>query len=68
MAQEQGVSVKELLEAGKKYELAYEGNITDGAVLLGQSIGIINSIESASEIINTIVKDAEKLLKNVSIK
>ncbi len=68
ITQEQGVSVKELLEAGKKYELAYEGNITDGAVLLGQSIGIINSIESASDIINTIVKDAEKLLKNVSIK
>ncbi|MFX1337900.1 MAG: NAD(P)H-dependent flavin oxidoreductase [Promethearchaeota archaeon] len=64
MAEEQGVSVEELIEDGKKYELAYQGNIKDGAVLLGQSIGIMNSIESVSDIINSIVSDAEKRLKN----
>ena len=64
MAEEQGVTIEEMIEAGKKYELAYNGNITDGAVLLGQSIGIINSLENVSDIISTIVKDAEKLLKN----
>ncbi len=64
MAEEQGVSIEELIEDGKKYELAYHGNIKDGAVLLGQSIGIMHSIESVSNIINSIVSDAEKRLKN----
>ncbi len=66
MAEEKGVSVKDMIEAGKKYELAYEGNITGGAVLLGQSIGVINSVESCGDIIDSIIKDAEKCIKNVS--
>ena len=64
--QEKGLSIQDLLEINKKYELAYEGNITDGAVLLGQSIGVINSIESVKDIIDSIVKDAEICLKNAS--
>jgi NAD(P)H-dependent flavin oxidoreductase YrpB (nitropropane dioxygenase family) len=66
MALEQGVTIEQMIEDGKKYELAYQGNIMDGAVLLGQSIGTINSIESVSDIINKIVSDAENLLKNAS--
>ena len=66
MAQEAATSLKEALEAGKKYDMAYEGNIEDGAVLLGQSIGIINSIERTTDIIDTIVKDAEKYIQKVS--
>ncbi len=66
MAEEQGVSIEEMIEAGKKYELSYEGNITDGAVLLGQSIGIMKSIESVPDIINSIVSNAEKRLKNAA--
>ena len=66
MAQEQATSLKEALEAGKKYDLAYEGNITDGAVLVGQSIGIINSVEHAEDIIETIMKDAEQRIQKVS--
>jgi NAD(P)H-dependent flavin oxidoreductase YrpB (nitropropane dioxygenase family) len=64
MAQEAQTTLEELIEAGKKYELAYEGNVTDGAVLLGQSIGIINSVETVSDIIESIVKGAEKYIKN----
>jgi len=66
MAQESATSLKEALEAGKKYDLAYEGNITDGAVLVGQSIGIINSVERATDIIDTIIKDAEKYIQKVA--
>jgi len=66
MALEQGVTIEQMIEDGKKYELAYQGNIADGAVLLGQSIGIIESIENVPDIINSIVSDAEKLLKNAS--
>ena len=49
-----------------EYELAYRGNINDGAVLLGQSIGVINSIESVSDIIDNVIKTAEKRIKAIS--
>ena len=42
---------------------AYRGDMENGGVLLGQSIGIINQIRSASDIIETIINDAEKALK-----
>jgi len=65
--QETSLTTEDLRERLKKAESAYTtGNITDGSVLLGQSIGIINSIESVSAIIETIVKDAEKSIKNAS--
>ena len=35
----------------------------NGGVLLGQSIGIINKLETVSDIIGTIVIDSEKSLK-----
>jgi len=66
MAEESGVSLEETIEQGKKYELAYNGNITDGAVLVGQSIGIINSIERVPDIIEDIMKTAEKRIKAIS--
>ncbi len=66
MAQESSMTEADVIEEGKKYELAYNGNIKDGAVLLGQSIGIINSIENVKNIIDTIIADAEKYLKNAN--
>jgi len=63
IAEEKGMDLEALIKDGKKYELAYKGDIDNGPVLLGQSIGIINSIESVSDIINSIVNDAEKYLK-----
>ena len=64
VAQEQKMTLEQAIEDGKYYEMIYDGNIDDGAVLLGQSIGVINSVERVSDIINTIVSDAEKCLKN----
>ena len=46
----------------KFYELSYNGDIEEGAVLLGQSIGVIDSIESVSHIINSVVSGAETRL------
>jgi len=67
LSQEESLTIEDLRARLKKAESAYTtGNITDGGVLLGQSIGIINSIESVSDIIETIVKDAEKSIKNAS--
>ena len=45
---------------------AYQGDMENGAVLIGQSIGIVNQIDSVSDIIETIIKDAEKALKNAN--
>jgi NAD(P)H-dependent flavin oxidoreductase YrpB (nitropropane dioxygenase family) len=55
--------IKELANA---YLAAYRGDVKSGAVLLGQSIGVIDSIESVSDIINDIVSEAESLIKNAA--
>ena len=57
---------RQALEDQKHYEMTYNGNIDDGAVLLGQSIGVINSIESVKDIMDTMIKNAEKSLINAS--
>jgi len=49
----------------KNYAI-YEGDVESGIVPLGQSIGVIESIESVSDIINKCVKDAEISLKKAS--
>ncbi|MFX0084888.1 MAG: NAD(P)H-dependent flavin oxidoreductase [Candidatus Hodarchaeota archaeon] len=64
LAQEAVLSQDDILNTIRAYELAYEGNIKDGAVLLGQSIGLIDDIESVSVIIEKTIKDAEAALKN----
>ncbi|MFX1591796.1 MAG: NAD(P)H-dependent flavin oxidoreductase [Promethearchaeota archaeon] len=66
MELEAQITAEMAMEDQKHYEMTYEGNIDDGAVLLGQSIGLINSVESVQEIINNIVKDAEKRLKEAN--
>jgi enoyl-[acyl-carrier protein] reductase II len=63
MAQEAAITPEAALEMGKKYELAYQGNINDGAVPLGQSIGIVNRIEHVTDIITRVMNDAENKLK-----
>jgi NAD(P)H-dependent flavin oxidoreductase YrpB (nitropropane dioxygenase family) len=47
-----------------KLEKAYNGDVENGIILLGQSCGLIDEIESVSDIINSIVKGAEKCLKS----
>ncbi len=66
MALEAQLTPEKALEDQKHYEMTYNGNIDDGAVLLGQSIGIINSIESIKDIMDNMVKNAEKSLINAS--
>jgi NAD(P)H-dependent flavin oxidoreductase YrpB (nitropropane dioxygenase family) len=64
MAEEKGMTLQKALEDGKFYEMIYDtGNIDDGAVLLGQSIGVINKIEPISDIIDSLIKGAENCLK-----
>ncbi|MFW9915041.1 MAG: NAD(P)H-dependent flavin oxidoreductase [Candidatus Thorarchaeota archaeon] len=66
MAQEATFDADDLLRIARAYELAYEGNVKDGAVLLGQSIGLVDSIKSVSDIIEKIVTDAEAAVKRAA--
>ncbi len=66
MALEAQITPEIAMEDQKHYEMTYDGNVEEGAVLLGQSIGLIDSVESVQEIINTIVNDAEKRLREAS--
>jgi NAD(P)H-dependent flavin oxidoreductase YrpB (nitropropane dioxygenase family) len=66
MALEAQITPEKALEDQKHYEMTYEGNIDDGAVLLGQSIGAIKSIESVKDIMDNMVKTAEKALITAS--
>lgn len=63
IAEEKTMDLEAMREANKAYEVVYEGDINEGAVLLGQSIGIINSVEKVSDIVNSVVTDAENFLK-----
>ncbi len=64
LAQEAVTSTEELVKAAQAYDLAYKGKIHDGAVLLGQSIGLIDSIKGVASIIDKITQDAEETIKN----
>jgi len=66
MALEAQLTPEKALEDQKHYEMTYNGNIDDGAVLLGQSIGLIKSVESVEDIMHDMVKTAEKSLINAS--
>ena len=64
------ISKVELAEELRKDAIAafaaYQGDMDNGAVLLGQSIGIVDKVESVSDIMERVIKDAEKALKKAS--
>jgi enoyl-[acyl-carrier protein] reductase II len=64
MAEEKEMKPEDIINEGKAYEAAYTGDVNSGAVLLGQSIGVIQSLENVKKIVDDIVGDAEKRLRN----
>lgn len=64
---ERSLTPAKAMEDQKHYEITYDGDIDDGAVLLGQSIGLIDSIDEVSYIIDQIVNTAEKCIMNASL-
>lgn len=64
IAEENAMDFEQFVEDQKHYEMTYHGDIEDGAVLLGQSIGAIDEIKSVPDIIDEIVSGAEKQLKS----
>ncbi|MFW9969021.1 MAG: NAD(P)H-dependent flavin oxidoreductase [Candidatus Odinarchaeota archaeon] len=61
---EQSITPEQRVHDLGAYDRVYEGDTKTGAVLLGQSIGIIDSIDDANEIIERIIKDAEKVIRH----
>ncbi len=64
IAYEQSITPEQRVNDLGAYDRVYKGDIDTGAVLLGQSIGIINTIEDVNEIIEKIIKEAEVVIKN----
>jgi len=60
-------STNEVQRELAELEMTYKGNVQEGIVYVGQSIGLIDRVETVKEIIDTIVHDAEKSLRNASI-
>jgi len=68
IAYEESMSPEQRAKDLGAYDRVYSGDMETGAVLLGQSIGIIDSIDGVNEIIERIMKDAENTIrKNASM-
>jgi NAD(P)H-dependent flavin oxidoreductase YrpB (nitropropane dioxygenase family) len=63
---EQERSIEAYRKGLKPYISVIQGEVENAAVLMGQSAGLISKIKSIKEIVDDIVSDAEKLLKNAS--
>jgi NAD(P)H-dependent flavin oxidoreductase YrpB (nitropropane dioxygenase family) len=63
IAYEESVTPEQRVKDLGAYDRVYNGDIDTGAVLLGQSIGIIDKIEDVNDIIERIMKDAENVIR-----
>jgi len=55
-----------LMDDMKRYDLVYEGDVENGAVLVGQTVGGINSLKSVAEIVADIEKEAIATIKRLN--
>jgi NAD(P)H-dependent flavin oxidoreductase YrpB (nitropropane dioxygenase family) len=68
IAYENSISPEQRVKDLNAYDRVYNGDTETGAVLLGQSIGIIDSIDDVNDIIERIMKQAEiSINKNSSM-
>lgn len=66
IAQELTYDIDRFLEDLNKYMIVYtEGDVENGAIPLGQTVGLIDSILDVDDIISGFTKEAEKILKNL---
>jgi NAD(P)H-dependent flavin oxidoreductase YrpB (nitropropane dioxygenase family) len=48
------------------YEIVYtKGDVENGAIPVGQTVGLIDSMMDVDDILTTFTKEAEKILKNL---
>jgi enoyl-[acyl-carrier protein] reductase II len=63
LAYEKSITLEQMEKDSEAYDLVYDGDVNNGAVLLGQSIGIIDSIDSVNDIIEKVMKGAEAAIR-----
>ncbi|MFW9831890.1 MAG: NAD(P)H-dependent flavin oxidoreductase [Candidatus Thorarchaeota archaeon] len=63
MAEEASMTADDLLEEMERYELVYKGNVQKGPILVGQTVGGIDTIPTVKEVVENIVNEAEIRLK-----
>ncbi len=63
IAYENSISPEQRVKDLGAYDRVYNGDIDTGAVLLGQSIGIIDSIDNVNDIIERIINKAETVIR-----
>ncbi len=66
LAIEKKMTVADMIEEASHYGYVTKRNIQDKALLLGQSAGLVKSIDRVKDIVESIVSDAEKRLKKSS--
>ena len=66
IAYENSISPEQRAKDMGAYDRVYNGDITTGAVLLGQSIGIIDSIDDVNDIMERTIKNAEATIRKNS--
>lgn len=69
ITQELAYDLDGFLEDLKKYMIVYtEGDVVDGAIPVGQTVGLIDSLMDVGDILTSFTKEAEKILKNLCSK
>jgi enoyl-[acyl-carrier protein] reductase II len=63
LAYEKSITPEMRQKDSDAYERIYNGDTENGAILLGQSIGIIDSIDDVNDIIERIIKEAEQIIR-----
>jgi len=53
------------LDDMKRYDLVYNGDIENGAVLVGQTVALINDLPTCKEVIERIMKEAQEVMGNL---
>jgi enoyl-[acyl-carrier protein] reductase II len=66
IAYEKSLTLEQMAKDAGAYDRVYKGDTKTGAVLLGQSIGIIDGIEDVNDIITRVIKDAEAAIRKNS--
>jgi len=64
IAYEKTITLEMMQRDADAYDIVYNGDTENGAVLLGQSIGVIDSIDDVNDIIERVMKEAETAIRN----
>ena len=66
IVQESAYDLDGFLEDLHKYMIVYtDGDVVNGAIPVGQTVGLIDSLMDVDDIVTTFTKEAEKKLKNL---